>query len=324
MYHVWMVLKIGIVGTGVMGLNHARIVHESKRAELTMVYDTNLQASKDAARKWNTTAAANIDQLSDCDAVIIASSTQSHEAIGSRFVGEGKALLIEKPLCAEINQTSKLLRLCEEKNTALMCGFVERFNPAISAAIKLIDGPVRHVLSIRHSPYNPRASSGVITDLLIHDLDLTSRLASTTKPSYVGASQWMPRNGIFSETVNCTINFDNQMTTTQSASRWGQRKVREISISTDSLTLELDLIRSNVTAYRHRSYPVADADNPASYRTETMIEIPFVRHSGEPLAMQFDHFVNLATDFADRGNERRSIEPPHVLAELVSAASKDL
>jgi predicted dehydrogenase len=317
-----MVLKVGIVGTGVMGLNHARIVNESERAELTMVYDTNIEASKDAARRWNTTAAASIDQLSNCDAVIVASSTQSHESIGRRFVEEGKALLIEKPLCVEVNQTSKLLRLCEEKNTVLLCGFVERFNPAISAALKLIDGPVRHVLSIRHSPYNSRASSGVVTDLLIHDLDLTSRLAPTAKPDYVGASQWTPSNGTFAETVNCTIDFNNQMTTIQSASRWGQRKVREISISTDSLTLELDLIRSNVTAYRHRSYPASDVGGPASYRTETMIEIPFVRHSGEPLAMQFDHFVNLATDFADRAEERRSIEPPHILAELVSSASR--
>ena len=111
------------------------------------------------------------------------------------------------------------------------------------------------------------------------------------------------------------------MTAVQSASRWGQRKIREIRISTDSLLLELDLLRVTVTAYRHRSQEGGNEGGSMSYRSETMIEVPFVRHSGEPLALQFSHFLDLAEGIADASLELATIEAPHVLAERVESVS---
>lgn len=314
-----MVLRVGLVGVGAMGSNHARIIHENSRADLSMVFDLNERAAEKAAKQWGTKAARTIDELSECDAVVIASSTAAHHQLGTKFAREGKALLIEKPLCSTLDETRQLLSLCDANDVALCCGFVERFNPAVATALNLVDGPVRHLMTYRHSPYNPRASSSVVTDLLIHDLDLTTRLAPSDVPDNVGAALWSPSADGYVETADCTLQFGAQMTAMQSASRWGQRKIRDIKISTDALLLELDLIRVTVTAYRHRSQSPETQGDPVSYRSETMIEIPFVRHAGEPLALQFEHFVNLATDNADRSSERRTIEAPHVLADLVSS-----
>jgi predicted dehydrogenase len=315
-----MVLRVGLIGVGAMGSNHARIIHESSRAQLTKVFDLNERAADKAARQWGADAARQVDELSECDAVVIASSTTAHHSLGSTFALQDKAILIEKPLCASLEETRDLLSLCEKRDIALCCGFVERFNPAVVTALKLIDGPVRHLMTYRHSPYNPRASSSVVTDLLIHDLDFTARLAPTNVPDRVGAALWAPSKDGYIETADCSLQFGNQMTAMQSASRWGQRKIRDIKISTDELLLELDLIRVTVTAYRHRSPSPEAQGDPVSYRSETMIEIPFVRHAGEPLALQFDHFVDLATGISDRTEERRTIEAPHVLAELVTTA----
>lgn len=316
-----MTLNVGLIGLGVMGSNHARIIHESPHATLSQLYDANQLVCDQAARQFNSKAARDFRELEVCDAIVIASSTASHAELATHFLGIGKPLLIEKPLCNSLDETRTLLKSANESGVPLMCGFVERFNPAVMTALKMIDGPVRHLYSYRHSPFNPRASSGVITDLLIHDLDLTARLAPSGQLPKVGASAWAPHERSYVETADCTLEFGNQMTAVQSASRWGQRKIREIRISTDNLLLELDLLRVTVTAYRHRSQDGGNEGGTMSYRSETMIEFPFVRHPGEPLALQFSHFVDLIKSDADFQAEIDSIEPPHVLADAIEEKS---
>jgi len=316
-----MTLNIGLIGLGVMGSNHARIIHESPSARLSKLFDANQLVSEKAARQLGCNAARGIQELEDCDAIVIASSTNSHADLANHFMALGKPLLIEKPLCNTLKETTALLEIANLNRIPLMCGFVERFNPAVLTALKMIDGPVRHLYSYRHSPFNPRASSGVVTDLLIHDLDLTARLAPSDELPKVGASAWSPNERSFMETADCTLQFGNQMTAIQSASRWGQRKIREIRISTDNLLLELDLLRVTVTAYRHRSQDGGNEGGTMSYRSETMIEVPFVRHPGEPLALQFSHFIDLIKSNADVQKELDSIVPPHALAEAIEEKS---
>lgn len=281
-----------------------------------MVFDTNKSVCERAASSWNTTAALSFEQMEECDAIVVATSTASHVAIADHFLNAGKALLIEKPLCGTLEETREIIARSKTQKTVLTCGFVERFNPAVTTALKLLNEPVRHLWSYRHSPFNPRASSGVVTDLLIHDLDLTTRLAPSGSLPKVGASLWKPAEHSFTETADCTLQYGSEMTTVQSASRWGQRKIREIRISTDSLLMEIDLLRVTVTTYQNRSQQATPGE-PMTYRSETMIEVPFVRHAGEPLGLQFEHFVDLIRGDADREAELETLEAPHVLADMV-------
>jgi predicted dehydrogenase len=316
-----MVLRVGLIGLGVMGSNHARIIHESKRAELAKVFDANSAVCDQVARNWGAVAARSIEDVEDCDAIVVASSTASHDPLARHFAALGKPMLIEKPLCSTLDETRDLIALCDSENIPLVCGFVERFNPAVVTALKMIDGPVRHLSTYRHSPFNSRASSGVVTDLLIHDLDLTARLAPSNVTPSVGASLWAPNDRGYVETADCTLQFGSHMTSVQSASRWGQRKIREMRISTDDLLLELDLLRVTVTAYRHRSQGGGNEGETMTYRSETMIEVPFVRHAGEPLALQFDHFADLVSGEADTKAELATLEAPHRLAHEIEKSA---
>lgn len=311
-----MAIRVGLIGLGAMGSNHARIINESSRANLHRVFDANKAVCERVASSLNTVAAASLEELEDCDAVVVATSTASHASIAEYFIQRGTALLIEKPLCGTLEETQDIIQRSKSQGTVLTCGFVERFNPAVTTALKMIDGPIRHLSSYRHSPYNPRASSSVITDLLIHDLDLTTRLAPSGSLPKVGASTWKPSEHSFVENADCTLQYGDEMTAVQSASRWGQRKIREIRISTDGLLLEVDLLRVTVTAYRNRSQG-GTTEEPMTYRSETMIEVPFVRHAGEPLALQFEHFQNLIDGVADSSAELATLEAPHVLADIV-------
>lgn len=310
-------LRVGLVGVGAMGSNHARIISQSARAQLIAVYDTDQSASERAAAMWGTTVAQTLDELSNCDAVVIASPTPTHFSIGTALISRGIPVLIEKPLSSTLSETEEMLRLSAANNSVICCGFVERFNPALKTAIGLLDGPVRHVSTVRHSPFNPRATLSVVLDLLIHDLDLTARLAPSPTPSHVGASLWAPSKESFVEIADCTLRFQTEMIASHSASRWGQRKIREVRLQTDTYLMEVDLIRMTVTGYRHRSNTEDVQELPVSLRSETLIEVPFVRHSGEPLALQFDHFANLVSGAADHEAERASVEAAHTLAEQV-------
>lgn len=312
-----MPVRVGLIGLGAMGANHARIVTESARASLHKVYDSNQSVCDRVARQWKTSAAVSLDEMADCDVVVIASATNSHAQLAESFVERRMPMLIEKPLCHSLEATLRLIDECEKSKTPLACGFVERFNPAVSTALKMVEGPVRHISTVRHSPFNPRASSGVVTDLLIHDLDLTARLAPKGMVPFVGSSVWSPAEHASSEIADCTLQYGDQMTAVQSSSRWGQRKIREMRISTDDLLLEIDLLRVTVTAYRNRSQGGQAPGELMTYRSETMIEVPFVRHTGEPLALQFDHFLDLVLGESDVLEELSTLAGPHVLADLV-------
>ena len=80
--------------------------------------------------------------------------------------------------------------------------------------------------------------------------------------------------------------------------------------------IELDLLRQDISVYRHvRHEQLGGAST--TYRAETVIDIPFVRHAGEPLALQFEHFLDLVEGRADAEVERCRVLPAHELASRI-------
>ena len=178
-------------------------------------------------------------------------------------------------------------------------------------------GYLLHLLGIRHSPHNPRTRSSVIDDLLIHDIDLALDLLGGSVTS-VSGGHWVSPDGV-EELADCTMVFDHGAVATLSSSRVSQRKVRSLSLSSADLLVEIDLLRHDLTTFHHRSGEVVDRDGPI-YRAETVVEIPFVRHTGEPLAVQFDHFVDLVEGSASRDAERATLRAPHAAVARIKEA----
>jgi hypothetical protein len=81
--------------------------------------------------------------------------------------------------------------------------------------------------------------------------------------------------------------------------------------------VEVDLLRQNVTVYRHVTHDMVGG----SYRSDTIVDIPFVRHAGEPLSLQLEHFVALVRGAADADAELRSLMVPHEVADAVEAGA---
>jgi predicted dehydrogenase len=302
-----------------MSRHHARVIADSARARLDVVIDPVVERAEALAATVGCSVAAGLDAAKKCDAVVVASSTESHVDVALELIAEGRPLLIEKPLAADVDGVKRIVKESESAGVPIMCGFVERFNPVISTALSMIESPPIHFVAMRHSPRTLRTNTSVVHDLLIHDIDLAVRLMNGAERRRVTGTLSAPYNSLV-DVSDCIIHFSTGAVATLSASRASQRKVRDISISTRDSLMELDLLRANLTVYRHVHHEQI-ANGSTTYRAETSVDIPFVRHTGEPLALQLEHFIRLAEGAGDADAERATLLAPHEIAAQVEEGS---
>jgi predicted dehydrogenase len=302
-----------------MGSHHARVIGNSMRARLYAVIDPDAARATAMADQIGCLASDDLQVAARSDAVVVASPTETHVEVATALMAAGRPVLIEKPVAPDFASVQAIVKESEARDVPMMCGFVERFNPVIAAARDVIEAPPIHVVALRHSPPAPRITATVVADLLIHDIDLAVQLAGESPVDRVLASTWTPPGTTVSEIADCIIRFSNGMQANLSASRLSQRKVRSLTVATPTQLIELDLLRQDVSVYRHiRHEQLGGAST--TYRAETVVDIPFVRHAGEPLALQFEHFLDLIEGRVDGDLERRRLLPAHDIAARVEQA----
>ena len=319
--------RLALVGAGQMGSSHARIIAESSLADLAVVIDVDAEAAKRVAGTFDSVPSTNLEDAIDCDGVIIAGGTAARMACVLPLLEAGIPMLVEKPFAPTLAELDQLLAIAQQREIPVMCGFVERFNAAFRTALQVLDGPATHLLAIRHSPSATRISSSVVNDLMLHDLDVAQRLFGEVPGELVGSACVRPPTSEWNEIADCTIAFppspgQRQGIATLSANRMSQRKVRSLTIHTASKLVEVDLLRQDVTVYRNVSQEMLQSAGGIGYRSSTEVELPFVRHYGEPLALQLGHFLDLIDGVADPAEERRQLRPAHVFAEQIETASR--
>jgi predicted dehydrogenase len=312
---------IALIGAGQMGASHARVIAESNDAALGLVIDQNATAAEKLASQYWARASTDIEAAMGADAVVIAAATASHFACAMPLLEAGKPVLVEKPFAPTLGEVDLMLAAAEKSGSPVMCGFVERFNAAFRTAAAQVASPPTHVMSVRHSPPAPRIASSVVADMLLHDLDVMVRLFGTDDATLVGAACRRPDGMAFLEVADCLLRFPSGMANC-SVNRLGQRKVRSITIHADEQLVEVDLLRQAVTVYRNVSQEMMLQDGVVGYRSSTEIDLPFVRHSGEPLALQFAHFLQFVDGRGDAAAERTAIRPAHVLMEAVEQSAQ--
>jgi len=314
-------MKIAVVGAGGMGTNHSRAIANGLGTELAGVVDFETDKAQLLAKRFETNAYSTLSEAFDgerIDGVVIATTTASHLSIAREVIERGIPVMVEKPITDRLSTTSEILELSNQKNVPIMCGFVERFNPAVRTALGLLDEPMKHFMSVRHSPVNPRATASVVYDLLIHDIDVALAFHGRVDDvSSIDSVNWTPANSEVDEISDCVMKFRDGSIASLSASRQGQRKIRDLRVVTDTHLFDVDLLRVNVTIYKNVMQEVIESAGTSSYRAETIIDMPFVRHEGEPLALQMQHFAGLIRGDVDAAVERNSLLLPHQIAETV-------
>lgn len=315
----WATPRLALVGAGAMGSNHARVIAESDVAQLEVIIDTDPSRGRALADRFGCEFSPDLAAAHGCDAAVVATPTRAHADQAAALLESGLPLLVEKPLAPDITESRAMVSDAAERGVPLMCGFVERFNPAVTTVSALLEERPVHMVALRHSPATPRTTLSVVFDLLIHDIDLTLRYACAARLPRVMSSLLCTGTGV-AEVADCMLDFDHALVASLSSSRSSQRKVRSHTIATATALYEVDLLRQDVTVYQHRTHSLVGGAAPA-YRAETVVDIPFVRHGGEPLLLQLRHFVGLLNGAVDAAAERDSILPAHEVAARVEAGA---
>jgi UDP-N-acetylglucosamine 3-dehydrogenase len=180
-------LRIAVVGFGAIGRHHARnyaAMHDE--VELVAVVEPN-EENAAAARDANFPVVRDVEEVLSLapDGVSICVPTADHERVAERFLGIKCGLLIEKPIAADVSAAERLVARCEESGTALMVGYVERYNPAVAALRDFIgQGYLGNLLSVsacRVGVLPPRIKdANVLVDIGVHDIDIAAFLTNST------------------------------------------------------------------------------------------------------------------------------------------------
>ncbi len=164
-------MKVAVVGAGVMGKNHARVL--STLNSLAGVVDADFELAERVASKYGVKASRDLSSL-DFDAAVIATPTVTHYELAKKVISMGKHVLVEKPFTHDLAKAQEIIDLAKDMGVTLAVGHIERFNPIVELFKNMNNQ--KELITInakRVSGFPTRIRDvGVILDLGVHDIDV--------------------------------------------------------------------------------------------------------------------------------------------------------
>src|SRR5207253_3562499 len=242
-------LRVGVVGVGAIGSNHARLYGEIPSAEFTAVYDIDRTKGNAIGRKFGAAPAKSLDEFIEMvDAASIATPTSTHYEIARALLARGKHLLIEKPITDNTEQATELCELASRRGLILQVGHVERFNPVLSALEQRLTH-ARFIEAHRLSPYPQRSTDiSVVFDLMIHDLEVILHLVRS--PVQTIDAVGVPVLSRGEDIANARIRFENGCVANVTSSRISPERMRKIRVFQEDAYLSLDYEKQSGEIYR--------------------------------------------------------------------------
>src|SRR5213596_2041931 len=273
-------LRVGVVGVGHIGGNHARIYAELPQAEFIAIFDIDPVRAAEIAAKYKVKAARSLEEFAGMvDAASVATPTSAHFSVARDLLMRGKHLLIEKPINENTGDARELAQLAGEKRLVLQVGHVERFNPVLSALEQRLTHP-RFIEAHRLSPYPNRSTDiGVVLDLMIHDLEIILHLVRSPVQNIDAIGVPVLSRG--EDIANARIRFENGCVANVTSSRISPERMRKIRVFQEDAYLSLDYQNQAGEIYRR-------ADGRIT-REKVQIE------REEPLKQQLTSFVECAS-----------------------------
>lgn len=285
-------LKAGVIGVGYMGFHHARIYSTlNNNVKLVGVFDIDNSKSEIVADNLGVKKFNSIYELIDeCDIISIAAPTDKHYEIAIPCIKKGKHLLIEKPVADTIEKAEEIKYYSQKYGVKVMVGFTERFNPAIKQLTNYISNPI-FIECRRMGPLPSRKpSTGVLLDLMIHDIDIIVNHLMKDK-------QIKAINSIGNSVYNFTNNediavgnivFEDGSIAVMTASRCYPSKERKMRIVQTDNSIYVDLILQYIEIHYVPSNIYKNTDIESF---EVKIEIPNIIRA-ESLRLEIMEFVN--------------------------------
>ena len=279
-------MRIIVVGAGVMGKNHARVLHNL--GFLGGIVDSNVEVGKEVADRYGVIFSNHIEDL-DFDAAVVATPTITHYKIAKKIISMGKHVLIEKPITLDVEESKELIDSAKEMGVTLTVGHIERFNPIVEFFKKV--NKRRSLISIgakRASGYPSRIRDvGVVMDLGVHDIDVFRYLVGEISTVYANGGNI--RNNKYEDHASILLTFRDGKIGYIETNWLTPQKIRKLWLTFTDSYVEGDYIGQWVeissSKLRYEEYDLYDVEIDLNIRRINL-------RRDEPLKRELINFVN--------------------------------
>ncbi|MCL6622579.1 MAG: Gfo/Idh/MocA family oxidoreductase [Syntrophobacterales bacterium] len=244
-------LRAGVIGVGYLGRFHAEKFAALPGVELVGVADLRPERSAQVAAALHCRAYADYRELLPMvEAVSVAATTREHYRIVKDCLTAGLHVLVEKPICAALEEARELVELARRQDRILMVGHLERFHPAMQELKSLATAP-KFIESHRLAFFKERGTDvDVILDLMIHDLDHTLSLvrAPVREIRAAGVSVLTDRVDL----ANARLEFADGAIANLTASRMSLKSMRRFRLFQPDAYLAVDFEAGELTYAQRR------------------------------------------------------------------------
>lgn len=297
--------RVGVVGTGHIGRNHARLLSDLAGPRFTAIHDSNLATAAEVSRPYGAKPAGTLAEFAELvDAATIATPTPSHFEIARYLLERGKHVLVEKPITETTADARALATLAAERGLVLQVGHVERFNPVLSALETRLNRP-RFIESHRLSPYPARSLDiGVVLDLMIHDIEIVLHLVRSPVASVDAVGVPVLSSG--EDIANARLRFENGCVANLTVSRVSPERMRKLRVFQEDAYLSLDYQAQEGFLYRlakpgeaesslfKKLLAGAHATVVSQFAGKRVVREPVEIEKGEPLRRELADFLKCA------------------------------
>lgn len=180
-------INVGLLGAGRIGTVHASAINSNVGSRLVAIADALPDSAEKLAAQYGVNAQSVEQIIADpgIDAVLIATSTDTHSDLIEAATAAGKAVLCEKPVDLNLERARACLKTSAATGKPVMIGFNRRFDPSF-AALKaaLVAGEIGKSELLSITSFDPapppvryiKVSGGLFRDMMIHDFDMANFL----------------------------------------------------------------------------------------------------------------------------------------------------
>jgi predicted dehydrogenase len=273
--------RVAVVGVGEFGRHHVRVYRDLPGSELIGIVDANADRARAVAAEYSTEVLPNVESLAGrVDAVSLAIPTAQHARIAAVLMQMGIDVLVEKPLADCLTAADELIAFARQTRRILQVGHLERFNPAVIAARKILRRPLFFEVH-RLGVFTPRSLDiDVIFDVMIHDLDILLSLVGETVTDVRAVGIPVVSDKV--DIAHARLEFSGGAVANVTASRVSTERVRKMRFFQEKQYVSLDYTRQDALRVSVRQ-PGAEPD----FAFEKLSTEPH-----EPLRAELEAFLN--------------------------------
>ncbi len=303
-------VKLGIIGCGYWGPNLIRNFNSIPDSEMTYCAELNesrLSHIKNIYPKIKATKDyKELLEDKNVDAVVIATTIETHHKIAKDALNAGKHVLIEKPITNSSKDAIELIKLAEKNKKVLMVDHTFEYSSPVRKIKDIIEkGELGQILTIDMIRVNLglfQEKVNVVWDLAPHDISMLLYYLSNTPLSVMATGQSYIRDGI-EDDAHISLNFENKITANMHISWLDPCKIRRTTIVGNKKMLVFDdILQDEKIKIYDKGVTIQKNNIPAMPHYDTYEQWALTYRTGdiftpkidskEPLSIMADHFID--------------------------------